>query len=607
MTEETKPEKKRQPPKEIPFADTFKIRYTTCLTTVKDHGVERAVNEITMYFYNEELTRSIGEKIRIRYPLVKHERQKSRRKKKQDPEYLPDMRVPPVQEMERAVIKLIEANHEMALTHTKKHTKDYMSKKNCGAANTLQVVTLNKSNFAVFWLCNFDVISDKYWRDAQERKKNQKMMAHLMLCLGERDLSSLLLEDEKLEACFSDIRKTIDQMLGSGTSDRLNIRILQESIKSEQKEFRKNSVKEYRKNIVTRRMREYALVLWRVMQQYLTSDLTPCKLSKSEIAHIRNSYYLEFKLQHSVARGIRANLAAKSLSRKEYGALYSALVKDDVASDVNKALLMMLFMGLSAAEVCALKREDIKPLEGYKTYLRALVTKEYKVVDLKSKKKRYYLSDDFQEEARYRSVPVPLVITKLLQLKKMKKGQGENSLFSDKAGKPLLPEDVEKAVKKLFPSNGESIFVVSGRSPKTMQLAFQSKDYQKSLSHLWCLFGLQDGEIRYLLGHPQVETAAKHYIDFNNPHKQYSMGLQMSYAMSNVIAAQIVEQEQGGVLFFQKEPEDGGKAAQHKKQAQTKAVFDHTLHTRLHILQSAKIALSSNHGMSIEKIGEKVE
>ncbi len=140
-----------------------------------------------------------------------------------------------------------------------------------------------------------------------------------------------------------------------------------------------------------------------------------------------------------------------------------------------------------------------------------------------------------------------------------------------------------------------------------MKLAFQSKDYQKSLSHLWCLFGLQDGEIRYLLGRPQVETAAKHYIDFHNPHKQYSMGLQMSCAMSNVVAEQTIEQEQDGVLFFQKESENGSKKVQHKKQTQTKAVFDHTLHTRLRILQPTKIALSSNHGMCIEKIGEKVE
>ena len=246
----------------------------------------------------------------------------------------------------------------------------------------------------------------------------------------------------------------------------------------------------------------------------------------------------------------------------------------------------MLFLGLTAEEVCALDSEDLLPIPNYRAY-QLCITKRCVPIKKNDNDKNYIVSGELPSSESYRNVPVPFLLVKLI----LQSAQApQKPLFcDDKTGQRIKVNELQAEFRKLFRDFKKSFLEYhrdDGQAVR-IQVSFRLENYRQSCRHFWqFLCGLQQNEIRYLDGLAQIDTAGQHYIDFNNAHKQYHMCVQVSYGLMAVAAPGTLPPKMPNGPLERKHHIDG--------------VFNYVPHTRLHIRRPCTVTITSAHGVNIK-------
>lgn len=98
----------------------------------------------------------------------------------------------------------------------------------------------------------------------------------------------------------------------------------------------------------------------------------------------------------------------------DYRLLWEALTKES-GNSLALAQLLMLFLGLTAEEVCALDSEDLLPIPNYRAY-QLRITKRCIPIKKNDNDKNYIVSGELPSSESYRNVPVPFLLVKLITL-----------------------------------------------------------------------------------------------------------------------------------------------------------------------------------------------
>ena len=98
----------------------------------------------------------------------------------------------------------------------------------------------------------------------------------------------------------------------------------------------------------------------------------------------------------------------------DYRLLWEALTKEP-GNSLALAQLLMLFLGLTAEEVCALDSEDLLPIPNYRAY-QLRITKRCIPIKKNDNDKNYIVSGELPSSESYRNVPVPFLLVKLITL-----------------------------------------------------------------------------------------------------------------------------------------------------------------------------------------------
>lgn len=371
-----------------------------------------------------------------------------------------------------------------------------------------------------YWIKIKKPFCDKYMKSDSEKIQAQKMMAHICLHIGNKKMSALLGSQEELDAFYADIYKIINPVIHGSAFKMTSAAISGDDY----------TIDDFDETI-TNRTRDYAKLLRDVFHFYLYQN----GVSASDITSRLRKFMQHFKLKRGIASTLSKGLRPKTLSINDYNVLWSNLNTDPI-TDIKKGEMLMLFMGLSADEVCALDVGDFEKILDYDDY-RLCITKKCILTGTKDHKK-IEVSDYLDNDENYRNVPVPKLIADKLYCKG-RKNKNAPLLLDPQTKKRLEPTTLENNFKELFSSSDKNViaFLREDGTADTINVSFRPSNYIQSLRYFYKnICNLHDNEIRYLLGDVQKDTAGRHYIDFNNAHKQYRMLTQMSYGLMLITA-----------------------------------------------------------------------
>lgn len=539
----------RQPPHILDLCDGLSVHYTFSPISVANRKRGNTANQIKLYLYSSSLKRKVGADVRLRYTTPLKKVRKTSKKR----------HTPPAEKVLEGVQKLLAKNEEL---------------RECDLTKTPKEASVLSAKLVVFWLQKQSSFQTKYSKSSDEASSLEKMMAQVILCLGNLDLSRLLHEHELPLLCthvFTTLRKVVE---------RRAYMLIQESLSKSVVSVADFDVLEEDQN-VTQRLYDYGALLQKVFREYL--------LLQSISDEQQNQILALFKKQFTVRSGVGVKmgkgLRPKSLSVDDYRLLWKALTKEP-GNSLALAQLLMLFLGLTAEEVCALDSEDLIPIPNYRAY-QLRITKRCVPIKKNDNDKNYIISSELPNSESYRNVPVPFLLVKLI----LQSAQApQKSLFcDDKTGQRIKVNELQAAFRKLFRDFKKSFLEYhrdDGQAVR-IQVSFRPENYRQSCRHFWqFLCGLQQNEIRYLGGLAQIDTAGQHYIDFNNAHEQYHMCVQMSYGLMAVAAPGTLPPKMPNGPLERKHHIDG--------------VFNHVLHTRLHIHRPCTVTITSAHGVTIK-------
>ena len=160
-------------------------------------------------------------------------------------------------------------------------------------------------------------------------------------------------------------------------------------------------------------------------------------------------------------------------------------------------------------------------------------------------------------------------------------------------GEPLKPDKLTGNLEKLLKVAPFNLTVRDQHGKqKKVDLSFQPRSYRVSCRFYWKYHcGLTQGEICYLGALTPPDTAAAHYIDYNNPTVQYRMLKQLEY----------------GLALFSNDNTDQRTTREWTELDKETYHFDGNLLTRahmdLHIKAASTIRVSSNRGILLTKEG----
>ena len=165
-------------------------------------------------------------------------------------------------------------------------------------------------------------------------------------------------------------------------------------------------------------------------------------------------------------------------------------------------------------------------------------------------------------------------------------------LLCDANGDRLRPDVLEGRLKKLFETKSQCVTVqLENGKEKTVDLALAPDMYQQSCRHFWQYYcGLTQGEIRYLAGLTPQDTAARHYIDFNNDREQFRMAKQLEYGLAMLAN---VEQTEMRRIRGRRHGKIGGLYM---------GGIDKRVHVRIVLRRPRRLKLQSNRGLKLYKI-----
>ena len=272
----------------------------------------------------------------------------------------------------------------------------------------------------------------------------------------------------------------------------------------------------------------------------------------------------------------------KSIPISRYRELWSALTELDNVENV--ALLLMIFLGLTSEEVCGLQTEDYRMIPDRQGFYQLRITHKYS----KEQAKKYSL-EILDDEYACRNIPVPFQIRRIIDhFYGNAKNNSSPYLFQNRDS-PLNPEVLNQKLNELLetPTNNLSI-KTNHNKYQDVNVAFQAKAYRESCRYYWQYHcGLTEGEICYLSALSPPDTAAGHYIDFNNGSVQYRMLKQIEYGIA--IFASIDKHDQSHREW----------CTAPRKAFYSSGTLDKRASMDLHVIKPVELEISSNRGIIV--------
>lgn len=542
----------RKPAHELPLCEGVAVHYTFSAIKVKNHKRSNSANLLKLSLYSAYRKKKIGKEVRLQYAMPK--------KKVRRTPGLTAGHPPSAEKILAGVQKLFREN---LLFDLDTYAKDE------------QVQSALSTKLIVFWLKNHEAYCQKYASTPAERQEIETMMTQVLLCMGDWNLADLY-EKPLLCVCqraLSEVRAIVDR------------KAYQLASKSLQQGGALPSTSFVDTTDVTQRVHEYAQLLRNLFREFLLQQGT----SEQDMETILRGFSKHFTARPHLGALMGRGLRPKSLGLAEYRALWQQLCPlghKSPLDSMNAAQLLMLFLGLAAEEVCALNVGDLLPIPHYSVdQLR--VAKQYKKIG-----NEFTLTSELPKQEAYRNIPVPLLFKPLIP--PCKDRATDAPLLPDPTtNRRINPEHLKKKFRTLFAHSAKATigFLREDGSTGTLQISFRPENYRQSCRHFWqFVCGLQTNEVRYLSGLTQTDTASRHYIDFNNAHKQYRMCTQMGYGLMAVMAP--------GDL-----PSFSVQQPVPRRKLRLPGMAGHTLHTRVLIRQAGELRIHAAHGASVRVEG----
>ncbi len=517
----------------LPISPSLELRYSiSAVADSKDRYAGGYYNSARFYLYSSALKKKVGREWLRSFKFTKKEIAKAKGTK-------PDVSDLSNSEIQIAFATLMDLNCDLP--------SDYKKTKKSTAR-----VHLNDNELVVFWLTHFSKIYALVPSTASPSDLNKRMAKVFSNeKIASFDLSSLktVLRDDLEQACTSlvnQVKKTI--------TDRSDIRTVGVN-------------------------KTVQLIRYAVSCYLTEQSIDPSLALKILIRESRVKAGIESK----VATAMRL----KSMPIERYRELWSRLTEINNAE--NAALLCMIFLGLRAEEICGLQHDDYCSIPDRLGFYQLRITHMYSKIQ-----KHEYGLEVLDEDSACRNIPLPFQIRIILKECFAHNLRESGYLFQVK-GKPLNPDKLKEKLYNLLdtPSNIIEIIDEKGR-PKSVNVAFHARNYRESCRYYWqhhC--GLTEGEICYLSSLSPPDTAARHYIDFNNGSMQYRMLKQMEYGLALFANP---DREYPERREWSKAPD---KAFYSSGRLNKRASMD------LHISEPVEIEISSNRGILVYMEGTR--
>lgn len=460
-------------PFRVSLCPSLEMRYSISVSAApKEKYACGYLNRARYYFYNPALKKQVGKEWQATYPFTK----KAIKAAKGD---RPSVYVPKDTDLQEALENLMNRNTDLLVAYRKTKRGKPVS------------VQLNTDELLVFWVTQFSSIYNLVTSSQSPEDLNKRMAKVFMNPqIASFDLASLVsIEQDLLEsACkslVSQVKKTI-----TGSKSDLTIGVNQT-----------------------------VLLIRYAVSCYLTGK----KVNPEQALGI---LLRETRIKEGTEARVATAMRLKSMPIGRYRELWDKLTQDN--NPVSTALLVMIFLGLKSEEVCGLQIEDFRTIPDRPGFYQLRVTHKISI-----EQARKYSLEILDDERACRNIPLPFQIRRLV--KPLADNASEASVYLFRNGDhPLDPKLLDQKLTELLetPSNDLSIKTKRGKK-KEVNVAFHARSYRESCRYYWQYHcGLTEGEVCYLAALSPPDTAAGHYIDFNNGSMQYRMLKQMEYGLA---------------------------------------------------------------------------
>nr|WP_302664747.1 hypothetical protein [uncultured Agathobaculum sp.] len=522
------------------------VKYTVSVTRERGERYKATngyVNHIRFYLYAAKARKQVGKDLTASIPFTKKQFAAAGGKK-------PAPRALRDRDIQRYIVRLMQKNagmSEMVLTCKKRE------------------VMLDLNQLFVYWMVRSEYLKNRFWPTKEKWDDACQRFAVLSRMLGTFDLSQLL--------------------IGERAQQHKVVRLLSE-------ETRKTLDKDEDQKSAT--MWQYGRVIANIITTYLEEH----DRSATELVE---RYRHELLPKQGVVALITRAMRTRVIPRQLYRQLYDQLKKTEQPIHEDIGLMLMVFLGLTAEEVCGLNEEDCQAIPYFtaidrnvQPYLRLFITKRYEKAA--GSKRKYELTDIMENACRYRVIPVPWAIARYLHKYEGEPSgkDGSDPMLHHRDGSRLRPDELERRLDTLFEKAHQYLTVqLTDGKEKRIDLALTSDMYQQSCRHFWQYYcGLMSGEIRYLAGLTPQDTAARHYIDFNNDCEQFRMAKQLEYGLAML------------ANLAQTEKQQHHEVQQGKSAGTYVGGIDKRVHVRIILHKPRKLLLRSNRGMKLYKAKE---
>lgn len=463
----------RRAPFRVSLCPSLEMRYSISVSAApKEKYTCGYLNRARYYFYSPALRKQIGKEWQATYPFTKKAIKAAKGAR-------PLAYEPKSSDLHEALENLMNRNTDLPV--------DYRKTKR----GTPIRILLNTDELFVFWITQFSSIY-KLVTSSQSPEELNKRMATVFINpqVASFDLASLItvnqdLLDSVCKSLVSQVKKTI-----TGSKSELTVGVNH-----------------------TVQLIRYAVNCY----------LTDKKVNPDQAL---GNLLKETRIREGTEARAASAMRLKSLPIGRYRELWDKLTQDN--NPVSTALLVMIFLGLKSEEVCGLQIEDFRTIPDRPGFYQLRVT--HKISIEQARKHSLEVLDD---EHACRNIPIPFQIRR--RLKPLTENASESSPYLFRNGdQPLNPKLLDQKLNELLdtPANELSVKTKRGKK-KNINVGFLARSYRESCRYYWQYHcGLTEGEICYLAALSPPDTAAGHYIDFNNGSMQYRMLKQLEYGLA---------------------------------------------------------------------------
>lgn len=457
----------------LPLCNSLELRYSISVVAAPTNKYNCGYfSSARFYFYSTVIKKMIGKSWQKAYKFTKKE-EKAAGDNKPSAHQIRQI------DLQEALANLLTVNKDIRI--------EVKNKKGIKTAQS----PYNTNELLVFWLTHFTSIYSLITSAQTESGVNKRMAKYFMNSkIASFDLT--LLENSNQDVMKSACKSLVSyvKVISTGKTDKTTVGVNQ-----------------------TVHILRYAIDCY-FNEKNINSSLVNKFLLKE--SHFKSG---------PVAKTTRS-MRLKSISISRYKELWSALTVDK--NPFNTALILMITLGLSAEEVCGLKKEDFRQIPERPGFYQLRITHKYSL-NQANKYNYEVLGDEFA----CRNIPLPFQLRKLVEIIVEKSPASSQYLFCEK-NHALQPEKLITKLQQILYNSENTLYIKDNHgNPKKVDIAFQYKSYRDSCRHYWQYHcGMTDGEICYLSALAPPDTAAAHYIDFNNGSMQYRMLKQMEYGIA---------------------------------------------------------------------------